>query len=55
MPWKTIIGVIIGAVVGYVVFYRIIGCASGACPITRNPYISSFYGAVLGGLVTSGF
>lgn len=42
-----IIGVILGAVGGYL-YYYFVGCTSGACPITSNPYISVIYGAVLG-------
>lgn len=29
-------------------YYYIIGCASGSCPITSNPFISTAYGAVVG-------
>lgn len=29
-------------------YYYFIGCASGACPISSNPYISTVYGAVIG-------
>lgn len=42
-----------GAVLGYL-YYRIVGCRSGVCPITSNPYISTLYGAVLGLLMGRG-
>ena len=32
---------------------RFAGCASGACPLTRHPVISSIYGAVLGALLAT--
>ena len=43
------IGVVVGAGLGFAL-YRFVGCASGACPITANPWISTIYGAVLGAL-----
>jgi F0F1-type ATP synthase assembly protein I len=45
-----IIGVVVGTVSGYL-YYRFVGCKSGICPITSNPYISILYGAVLGYLL----
>ncbi|MEO8167261.1 MAG: DUF6132 family protein [bacterium] len=36
-----------GAAVGFAYYYYI-GCASGSCPITSNPYISTAYGALVG-------
>ncbi len=48
-----IAGVIAGGILGYL-YYKFIGCATGACPITRNPYISTIYGALLGLLLTLG-
>ncbi len=45
-----IIGVVVGTVSGYL-YYRFVGCKSGTCPITSNPYISILYGAVLGYLL----
>jgi hypothetical protein len=33
----------IGLIAGYAYYYYI-GCNSGSCPITSNPYISSAYG-----------
>ena len=40
--------VLLGAVGGYA-YYYFVGCASGACPISSNPYISVAYGALIGG------
>jgi hypothetical protein len=42
-----IIGITIGGIGGYA-YYHYVGCASGTCPITSNPYITVIYGAVLG-------
>lgn len=46
----TIMGAIGGGVAGYL-YYRIIGCNSGACPITSNPYISVIWGSLMGYLI----
>ncbi len=48
------IGVVVGAGLGFAL-YRFVGCASGACPITANPWISTIYGAVLGALFAASF
>jgi hypothetical protein len=45
-----ITGLSVGAI-GGVVYYHFVGCASGTCPITSNPYISVLYGALLGYLL----
>lgn len=45
---RYIIGAVIGGLVGYFVFHKLIGCSSGTCPITSNPYASTAYGVVLG-------
>jgi hypothetical protein len=37
----------IGGTAGYAYYYYI-GCASGTCPISSNPYISVAYGALMG-------
>ncbi|MCF7825050.1 MAG: DUF6132 family protein [Candidatus Marinimicrobia bacterium] len=44
---KMLSGLAIGAVLGYLYYYYI-GCASGTCAITSNPYISTAYGAMMG-------
>ncbi len=51
---RITIGVILGAAAGYA-YYRLVGCASGACPITSNPWISTAYGAGLGLLLSAKF
>jgi hypothetical protein len=45
-------GAVVGGIFGYL-YYRFIGCRSSACIITGNPYISTIYWAVLGGLVAN--
>lgn len=44
---KMILAGLLGAVAGYA-WYRVVGCATGTCPITSNPYTSTLYGAVMG-------
>ena len=47
MLLHTILYVAGGAAVGFG-YHKIVGCSSGACPITANPYISTLYGALVG-------
>jgi hypothetical protein len=47
---KRIVPVLLGAAGGYAYYYYI-GCASGACPISSNPYVSTVYGSVIGALL----
>lgn len=48
----TILGILVGAVLGFL-YYYFIGCASGTCAITSNPFNSTLYGASFGGLLLS--
>ncbi len=48
---KMSIGAVIGGALGFA-YYYFIGCKSGSCPLTGNPYISSLYGAAMGLLLT---
>lgn len=44
---RFVLPVAIGAGLGYA-YYYFIGCYSGTCPITSNPYTTTGYGALLG-------
>jgi hypothetical protein len=53
MNWKNLkraLPIFAGAGLGYS-YYYFIGCVSGTCPITSNPWISTTYGALLGFLI----
>jgi len=54
MNIRLILGIVIGAAAGFA-YYRFVGCSSGTCPITGNPYISTIYGAVVGALASGAF
>ncbi len=51
---RWIIGGVVGGLLGFAL-YRFVGCSSGTCPITSNPWISTMAGAVIGGLISGGF
>ena len=50
---KKILFVALGGAAGYA-YYYFIGCTSGACPITGNPWISTIYGAGIGLVLSMG-
>jgi hypothetical protein len=50
----AIAGLIIGAIGGYF-YYSEVGCVSGTCAITSNPYMSIAWGGVFGYLVLDMF
>ena len=52
--WLVLLGVVIGALGGYL-YWLYIGCSSGSCPFTSSPFLSSMWGAVMGGLLFSIF
>ncbi|MEE9502556.1 MAG: DUF6132 family protein [Candidatus Aminicenantaceae bacterium] len=49
---QIVIGAVFGGVIGFL-FYRFVGCKSGTCMIASNPYLSTMYWAVLGGLLAN--
>ena len=50
VTYLSIIGLIIGAIGGYI-YYVQVGCVSGTCAITSNPWMSTAWGAAFGYLV----
>ncbi|MBN2175993.1 MAG: hypothetical protein JW731_17820 [Bacteroidales bacterium] len=50
IPLISLIGLILGAVGGYI-YYAKVGCVSGTCAITSNPWMSAAWGAAFGYLV----
>ena len=49
---RIIIGLVVGGGLGFA-YYKFVGCSSGTCPLTSNPFISTLYGVVVGALVAS--
>lgn len=45
--WKPAAGVIVGGIAGFL-YYYFVGCASGSCGITSNPFTSVLFGGVMG-------
>jgi len=52
--FPSIIGMVLGATGGYL-YYYFVGCNSGSCPITSNPWGSLAWGLVMGWLLGSMF
>lgn len=50
MILRIVIGALVGGAIGYGL-YRVVGCSSGACPLTANPWISTGYGVLMGLLI----
>lgn len=44
---KLFLGLTIGGIVGFL-YYKLVGCPTGACPITRKPLNSILYGMFMG-------
>lgn len=52
MKLKNAIGMLAGATLGFA-YYKFIGCTSGACPLTSNPWSSTLVGLMLSAIFTS--
>jgi hypothetical protein len=50
IPVIAVIGLVVGAIGGYI-YYATVGCVSGTCAITSNPWISTAWGGAFGYLV----
>ena len=54
MILKLVAGVVLGGGLG-LAYYKFVGCSSGTCPLTSNPWISTIYAAALGLLIATSF
>ena len=52
MILRLFIGAVVGGILGFA-YYKFVGCNSGTCPLTSNPWLSAGYGGVLGAQVAS--
>lgn len=48
----SVIGIIVGGALGFL-YYKKVGCPTGSCPITSNPFSSTIYGALIGLMISS--
>lgn len=44
---KYILGPLIGGILGFI-YYKLVGCSSGACMLTSNPWVTTLYGSLIG-------
>ena len=49
MTLKLIIGMLGGGALGFAAYW-FIGCTTGTCPLTSNPWVSTFLGLGLGAM-----
>ena len=51
---RVLIGAVVGAGLGFG-WYKLVGCSTGTCPLTSNPFISTIFGGVIGAMIASSF
>jgi hypothetical protein len=51
MSGNLVLGAVAGAVVGFG-YSKLVGCPTGACPLTRNPWFAAVYGGFVGALMS---
>jgi Family of unknown function (DUF6132) len=54
MLTKILIGAVAGGALG-LGCYKLVGCSTGACPLTSNPWITTAYGMIVGAVLASSF
>lgn len=50
--WKPFLAIVIGGIAGFL-YYHFVGCTSGTCAITSNPYMSIMMGGFMGYFVVN--
>jgi len=51
---RIVIGIVIGGALGFA-NYKFIGCRTGTCPLSSNPWVSTVVGMVFGGSIGGTF
>ena len=54
MILRVIISAVVGGGLGFA-WYKLVGCSTGACPLTSNPFITVAYGMIVGVLLAFSF
>ena len=54
MALKLILGILVGGGLGFA-YYHFVGCSTGSCPLTGNPYVTTIFGGMLGGMFAGAF
>jgi hypothetical protein len=54
MTLRLLIGAVVGAALGFG-WHKLVGCSTGACPLTSNPVISTLYGMTVSALIAGSF
>jgi hypothetical protein len=54
MILRLLIGAGAGAVLGFG-WHKLVGCSTGACPLTANPFVATLYGMTVGALIAGSF
>jgi len=49
---RALIGGIIGALIGFGI-YKFVGCRTGACPLSGNPWIATLLWGLLGAMMAA--
>lgn len=47
MLFRLALGMALGGAAGFA-YYRFVGCSTGSCPLTSNPWITTLYGMAVG-------
>jgi Family of unknown function (DUF6132) len=52
MVLRLVLGMALGGAAGFA-YYRFVGCSTGSCPLTSNPWITTLYGMAVGSLLAA--
>lgn len=50
---RLVVGGLVGTGIG-LAMYKFVGCRTGACPLTANPFVAMFIWGLMGVLIASG-